>query len=213
MTTILIGWLMSSSCGNRSADRINSKNSDDTLFSISSARQDSLENEGIAEQRALPPIDSITYMPVSNFFEGIFRENECLKYKDAVLKSLKSYTDKMKDIGNYDVYYVQLRYQASADSISEYICRELLSHTGFMILYEADIKLANVILVEYNFLLDAETYTMSFSVNEDNQISLIENALVGNEDEQGNQLAEDKIKSKVLIDVSKEGEIRISEQK
>ncbi|MBX9850282.1 MAG: hypothetical protein K2X86_00820 [Cytophagaceae bacterium] len=161
----------------------------------------------------LPLIESIRYVSFSSFFEKIYSENRFIKNGDSLLKIFNYYDKKLPNIGNYEVYHIRIDCQTKTDSIYKNLCQGLTFSLGYAILYNPSTKQAYLILVEYNFLMDTETYNMWFT-HDTNRIILEEEAMMeGQVNEQGNITSEDVKIGKHFIEISKEGEININSKK
>lgn len=117
--------------------------------------------------RALPAMDSISYLPLDTNFDFNFKGNDVLKYLDF-------YNHKLPNNGIYEVYYTRLNCKdRDSEFYSDFCNRKSITKCGFLIFYNSETKNAKVINVDNRFYIDAVTH-LSFKIDKDYKITLKE---------------------------------------
>jgi hypothetical protein len=149
---------------------------------------------------ALPEIKTFNYISVPSALERIFPPNSC---QDGLIKALKSYDIKLKNIKQYEVYLVK---KSCEFSQSTCLCFETSAQGdfNFFVLYNRKSKQAKVLLASYEFLSDSEVYNMSFKIKND-EIRLTDSGMTEGE----NGKAEEFSKNTIKVYILKNGEIKV----
>ncbi|MEO8515757.1 MAG: hypothetical protein ABI426_03390 [Flavobacterium sp.] len=147
----------------------------------------------------LPEIKELKYISIPSALERIFPPNSC---QDSLIRQLKTYNRRLKNIREYEVYLIN---QSCEFSQNTCLCFETAAQGefNFLILYNRKSKQAKILIASYDFLSDSEVYIMRFKKNK-NEIKLIDSGMT-----EGENGAEEFSKNIIKISVLKNGEVKV----
>jgi hypothetical protein len=148
----------------------------------------------------LPQIKTLEFIAVPSSLERIYKTKTC---QENLINSLKNYNKRLKNINGYEVYLIK---QSCEFSQSVCLCFEEAAQGefDFLFLYKRETGKAKVIIASYSFLSDSEVYMMNYEIK-DNVIMLTTSDVT--EGEGGK--AEEFSKNKILVSLSKNGEVKV----